>query len=352
MIEIKRQQINDIIVPDRGVIKRPVVTPAKASSPRHIIEADRIGRNPFFQRDRRASQDTHVPEKNGRKSRGTIFSMFFALLLLAVFFIVNYFAIATIDVIPVQKSTVLGEDFYATKSETNQGLVFQFMSLEEIKSKEVPATFEQKLQRKANGKVVIYNAYSATPQRLIKNTRLESADRKIFRINDSVVVPGVTTVKGEVVPGSVEVTVFADAPGKEYNIGTTNFTIPGFKGDPRYTKFSAAITQIIILDLVFSVDSVITAVGLTNSLPVIYAAVVASFVLVLMFSSPIAKFVQKHATLKILALSFLITIGVTLVMEGLGGHVPKGYIYLPMGFALVVELLQMRFTYNQKKKKK
>lgn len=117
-----------------------------------------------------------------------------------------------------------------------------------------------------------------------------------------------------------------------------------------YSTFSAAIVQIIMLDLVFSIDSVITAVGLTDNLPVIYAAVVISFLLVLMFSGAIATFVQKHATIKILALSFLVTIGVTLVVEGLGAHVPKGYIYLPMAFALAVEMLQMRLSHNQKKK--
>ncbi|MBC7465637.1 MAG: TerC family protein [Bdellovibrio sp.] len=115
--------------------------------------------------------------------------------------------------------------------------------------------------------------------------------------------------------------------------------------------FAAAVMQILILDIVFSIDSVITAVGLTDNLLVIYSSVIVSFVVVLIFSSAIASFVQKHATLKILALSFLITIGVTLAIEGLGGHVPKAYIYLPMGFALAVELLQMRFMRNQKKSK-
>lgn len=115
-------------------------------------------------------------------------------------------------------------------------------------------------------------------------------------------------------------------------------------------SFSTAILQILILDIVFSIDSVITAVGLTENLMVIYSSVIASFVLVLAFSGKIAAFVQKHTTLKILALSFLITIGVTLVIEGLGGHVPKAYIYLPMAFALAVELVQMRFVHNQKKK--
>jgi len=118
-----------------------------------------------------------------------------------------------------------------------------------------------------------------------------------------------------------------------------------------HATLGSVISQIILLDLVFSIDSVITAVGLTDNLIIIYASVVVSFVLVLIFSSSIAAFVHKHATLKILALSFLVTIGVTLVVEGLGGHVPKSYIYLPMGFSLAVELLQMRFSATQKKRK-
>lgn len=113
-------------------------------------------------------------------------------------------------------------------------------------------------------------------------------------------------------------------------------------------NFGAVILQIVLLDIVFSFDSVITAVGLTENLWVIYASVILSFMLVLAFSGAIAAFVQKHATLKILALSFLVTIGVTLVIEGLGGHVPKGYIYLPMGFALGVEILQMRYQAKHK----
>lgn len=116
-------------------------------------------------------------------------------------------------------------------------------------------------------------------------------------------------------------------------------------------SFGAAIFQILLLDIVFSIDSVITAVGLTDNLWVIYSSVIVSFVLVLIFAGSIASFVQKHATLKILALSFLITIGVTLGIEGLGGHVPKAYIYLPMAFALAIELLQMRFRHNQQKAK-
>jgi len=114
--------------------------------------------------------------------------------------------------------------------------------------------------------------------------------------------------------------------------------------------FASVIIQIVLLDIVFSIDSVITAVGLTQNLWIIIIAVVLSFVVILFFARPIGEFILNHPALKILALSFLITIGVTIFMEGLHKHVPKGYIYLPMGFALMVEMLQMRYEYNRKQK--
>ena len=113
--------------------------------------------------------------------------------------------------------------------------------------------------------------------------------------------------------------------------------------------FSSIITQIVLLDIVFSVDSVITAVGLTDQLWIIIVAVVLSFVGILFFARPIGDFILRHPALKILALSFLITIGVTIFMEGLHKHVPKAYIYLPMGFALMVEMLQMRYEHNRQR---
>lgn len=113
--------------------------------------------------------------------------------------------------------------------------------------------------------------------------------------------------------------------------------------------YSAVITQIVLLDIVFSIDSVITAVGLTQRLWIIILAVVLSFGVILLFARPIGEFILHHPALKILALSFLITIGVTIFMEGLHKHVPKAYIYLPMGFALLVEFLQMRYDHNRRR---
>lgn len=114
------------------------------------------------------------------------------------------------------------------------------------------------------------------------------------------------------------------------------------------TVLSAVILQIVLLDIVFSIDSVITAVGLTDHLVIIIAAVLISFVIVLFFANIISNFVHNNPSIKILALSFLIVIGVTICAEGLGGHIPKGYIYLPMGFGLFVNILQMRFHKKRK----
>jgi len=114
--------------------------------------------------------------------------------------------------------------------------------------------------------------------------------------------------------------------------------------------FAAVVTQIVLLDIVFSVDSVVTAIGLTDKLWVIVAAVVVSFGAILFAAKPIGEFILHRPTLKILALAFLITIGVTIFMEGLHKHVPKAYIYLPMGFALGVEMLQLRYENNRKRR--
>ncbi len=113
--------------------------------------------------------------------------------------------------------------------------------------------------------------------------------------------------------------------------------------------FAAVIVQIVLLDIVFSIDSVITAVGLTHIVWIIISSVVVSFIAILFFSKPIGDFIMRTPTIKILALSFLITIGVTIFMEGMHQHVPKAYIYLPMGFALMVEILQLRYDSNKKR---
>lgn len=107
-------------------------------------------------------------------------------------------------------------------------------------------------------------------------------------------------------------------------------------------SFAAVIVQIMIIDLVFSLDSIITAVGMVDDLRVMVAAVIVSVVLMLIFAGPIGRFVSDHPTIKVLALSFLVVVGVVLIAEGFDHHVPKGYVYFAMAFSLGVELLNIR----------
>ena len=113
-------------------------------------------------------------------------------------------------------------------------------------------------------------------------------------------------------------------------------------------SFASVIVQILLLDIVFSLDSVITAIGMADVVGVMIAAVVIAIGVMLVFAGAISDFVNRHPTIKMLALSFLILIGVTLVGEGLGRHIPKGYIYFSMAFALGVEMLNLRIRTKQK----
>ena len=104
-----------------------------------------------------------------------------------------------------------------------------------------------------------------------------------------------------------------------------------------------------IIDLVFSLDSIITAVGMVDELAVMIAAVVASVGLMMLFAGAIGRFVSDHPTIKMLALSFLVVVGVVLVAEGFGHHVPKGYVYFAMAFSLGVEMLNIRLRKRSQK---
>ena len=106
--------------------------------------------------------------------------------------------------------------------------------------------------------------------------------------------------------------------------------------------FSAVIVQIIIIDIVFSLDSIITAVGMVDQIEVMIAAVVASVGLMMLFAASIGRFVSSHPTIKMLALAFLLVIGVVLIADGFDYHVPKGYVYFAMAFSLGVEILNIR----------
>jgi predicted tellurium resistance membrane protein TerC len=113
-------------------------------------------------------------------------------------------------------------------------------------------------------------------------------------------------------------------------------------GGAKAVSLRGVILQIVLIDIIFSLDSVITAVGMTNNLPVMATAVILAVVVMLIFSGKIVEFIEANPTVKMLALSFLLMIGFVLVIDGFGHHIEKGYIYFAMAFSLAVEMLNLR----------
>lgn len=114
--------------------------------------------------------------------------------------------------------------------------------------------------------------------------------------------------------------------------------------------FSAAIVQIILLDLVFSIDSIITAVGMTDHVPIMFVAVIIAVAVMLTAAGPLSRFIERNPTVVMLALAFLFMIGMTLIAEGFGTHVPKGYIYAAMAFSVMVEGLNIWARHTRQKR--
>lgn len=129
------------------------------------------------------------------------------------------------------------------------------------------------------------------------------------------------------------------------SVGEIHQSMEGVEGEASSavkSTMTAVILQIMLVDLVFSLDSIITAVGMVDEVAVMIAAVITSVALMMVFAGPIGRFVSAHPTIKMLALSFLVVVAVVLIAEGFDNHVPKGYIYSAMAFSVVVEMLNIR----------
>ncbi len=184
-----------------------------------------------------------TPPKSSKTSKGSrkIWVWAGAVAILFVFLYAGSFLFvsATVTVTPKESNLPINISGTAALEPTDGQLAYTIVTLSRQSNKEVRASGEEKVDKKASGKVVIYNNYSASPQVLIAKTRFETSEGLIFRIADQVTVPGQKITNGVATPGTIAVTVYADQPGTSYNIGLADFTIPGFKGDPRFEKFSA-----------------------------------------------------------------------------------------------------------------
>jgi|SRR5688572_15244783 len=137
-----------------------------------------------------------------------------------------------------------------------------------------------------------------------------------------------------------------EAHGPPPTPGTSEAASPTTKR--RYPSYGAIVAQVMVLDIVFSLDSVITAVGMAEHIPIMITAMVIAVLVMMIFAGVIGDFIQEHPSVRVLALAFLVLIGVMLIVEGTGGHVSKGYIYSAMGFSLFVQMLNLRLERRAK----
>jgi hypothetical protein len=235
----KRRKTDVIDDPRNFTVPRPIPNPPEHLTPGEIA---------YARRDENLLPRMEVPEHKNISSNPSLFSrerrhsrkaiwigagIAVVVLMFAGF---SLFSGATVTYVPKTAPIVFNNDVYtAYKTDHPDELLFSVIKLSGDKGVEAPAGGEENVSLKSSGKIIVYNAASESSERLIKNTRFESTDGKIYRTPTDIVIPG----KQGSTPGSLEITVYADEPGSAYNIGLTDFTVPGLKSDPRYTTIYA-----------------------------------------------------------------------------------------------------------------
>jgi hypothetical protein len=190
----------------------------------------------------RTQTNKYPPLRGSKTSKKKIFSFIgFSAIFISFILYTFVFSSATIEVRPVRTSVNVDQIITVPAIDIQIGNDVIVVIATSTASKDVPRRGATKVETKASGTIVIYNSFDASPQKLITNTRFESTNGKIYRIAESVTVPG---AKGGV-PGSIEAVVYADSVGAEYNAASSDFTIPGFKGTQRYSKFSAKTKSVL-----------------------------------------------------------------------------------------------------------
>ncbi len=236
----EKRSIRNIPVPAR---RRPFIQ-APLSTPREFANDVRSERDTEAKDNDSIESDNNVARvypyneevgtgsKRPKKGIWIVSGIVVVILLLTIF---SLFTSATVTVTP-NKETLNGGNtvFSAYQGDHGSGVPYKIVKITQNLGQTVPATGEVNQSTKASGQIVIYNNYSSSSQKLVANTRFETPEGLIFRINQAVVVPGSSTKNGIILPGSLTVTVYADQPGDTYNIPLKDFTIPGLKNDPRY----------------------------------------------------------------------------------------------------------------------
>jgi hypothetical protein len=251
MVPPDRRSIKQVSIPDRrrptGPVehihvidtdKEPKETKQKItpSSPDSVVRSAPAAVPPRREHYGDYSNDTRATKSH---SRLWLWGIAIVCIVIVAFALSLLFAGAKVVVTAKQAAIPVHVALSASNDPNSAGLQYQVVTLVKDQTASVPATGSATTSTKASGTIIIYNNYSSASQTLVANTRFQSDQGLIYRIASQIKVPGMQTQAGKKVPGSIEAVVYADQPGANYNIGLTDFTIPGFKGDPRYDGFYA-----------------------------------------------------------------------------------------------------------------
>ena len=249
----ERRSIRDIPIPSGGKRKTPTPSPnpifSGSSVPinkkiAEITEKKTSGAYEYYYPKEKETPVNALDYDGKSKSKKRLLygSSVFLLIIIFVLGMMTVFASATIAITPKSEPKTIAMDVKGTTTidEDVDTVRYEVIKLSKSKTTSIPSTGEEVVEEKARGKIAIYNNFSTEPQRLIVRTRFETKDGLLYRIPESVVVPGKSVKAGVETPGSIEVEIFADEAGGKYNIGKTDFTVPGFKSDAnRYKNFYA-----------------------------------------------------------------------------------------------------------------
>ena len=235
----QKRSIRNIPIPSRD--KRESAG-SEINNQKEDIDIKIVNNQPPIQNNHSLDDREQKPPKKGRGKK-ILFSISILLILFLLFIVISSFDSAIVKVIPKTKTTTFNEKILIeelSNRSSNDSLGYRIIELSQQLSKTVEAIDEELVQKKASGEITIFNSYSEEPQKLIKNTRFESSDGRIYRIQDSIEVPGYSEgADGQMKPGEITVTVYADEIGEEHNLTSDEFTIPGFKGQEPYDFFRA-----------------------------------------------------------------------------------------------------------------
>ncbi len=235
--------IQDVMVKNRRSIRQISIDRGRRPIQREMnkIETD--------DSEKKREEPQRAGGKKESRKRNTPKMIIWTIALLSIIFLLfsvtSFLSTATVTIVPKVVHISLDDTYIARKDTFPGELQYEVMTLQKKMSKQLEATETVNSEIKASGKIVVYNNFSATPQRLITNTRFESEKGLIYKISESIVVPGVKSVSGKKIPGSIEALVFADEPGEKYNTNVSDlkgdFKIPGFRNDKKYNYFYARL---------------------------------------------------------------------------------------------------------------